>query len=238
METREYLHGPLEAVTPEFGCVVFGRDREQGLAAELGSFGATVALISDTAPTDVEGVHVIGVPEVTRLAAPILQILPASCWSSTPPGCAAWRSASSPASSRTPRSLDGPGGESRRGSSSPAVTVIGCVQADVLMSPVTELPAPGGTSLTDQMNMRVGGAGANAALAFAEAGHPVRLIGCVGDDQLGRWMQEQLEPFGLADELVVLGGAGQRADGRARVPGARPHVPHLSRRQRACGSRR
>jgi len=76
METREYLHGPLEAVQQDFGCVVFGRDREQGLAAELGSFGATVALISDTAPTRVEGVHVIGVPEVTRLAAPILQILP------------------------------------------------------------------------------------------------------------------------------------------------------------------
>ena len=76
METREYLHGPLEAVTPDFGCVVFGRAREQGLAAELGSFGATVALITDTAPPDVDGVHVIGVPEVTRLAAPILQILP------------------------------------------------------------------------------------------------------------------------------------------------------------------
>ena len=38
------------------------------------------------------------------------------------------------------------------------------------MSPVTELPPPGGTSLTDQMSMRAGGAGANAALAFAEAG--------------------------------------------------------------------
>lgn len=76
METREYLHGPLEAVTPDFGCVVFGRNREQGLAVELASFGATVALISDTAPSDVDGVHVIEVPEVTRLAAPILQILP------------------------------------------------------------------------------------------------------------------------------------------------------------------
>jgi glucosamine--fructose-6-phosphate aminotransferase (isomerizing) len=76
METREYLHGPLEAVREDFGCVVFGRDREQGLATELGSFGATVALISDTAPTDTDGVTVIGVPEVTRLAAPILQILP------------------------------------------------------------------------------------------------------------------------------------------------------------------
>ncbi len=91
-----------------------------------------------------------------------------------------------------------------RGAAAPAVTVIGCVQADVLMSPVTDLPAPGGTSLTDAMSIRAGGAGANAALAFAEAGLPVRLIGCVGDDQLGRWMCEQLEPLGLAEELVVV----------------------------------
>jgi glutamine---fructose-6-phosphate transaminase (isomerizing) len=76
METREYLHGPLEAVTAEFGCVVFGREREHGLAAALGSFGASVALISDTAPPEIDGVHVIELPEVMRLAAPILQILP------------------------------------------------------------------------------------------------------------------------------------------------------------------
>ena len=36
------------------------------------------------------------------------------------------------------------------------VTVIGCVQADVLMSPVTELPPAGGTLLTEQMSIRVG----------------------------------------------------------------------------------
>jgi glucosamine--fructose-6-phosphate aminotransferase (isomerizing) len=76
METREYLHGPLEAVDRSYGCVVFGRAREQGLAAELASFGATVALLSDTAPPDLDGVEVIALPEVTRLAAPILQILP------------------------------------------------------------------------------------------------------------------------------------------------------------------
>src|SRR4029078_679699 len=87
-----------------------------------------------------------------------------------------------------------------------AVTVIGCVQADVLMSPVSELPASGATLLTDEMSIRTGGAGANAALAFAEAGLPVRLIGCIGSDQLGRWMQEQLEPFGVAGRLVVRGG--------------------------------
>ena len=84
-----------------------------------------------------------------------------------------------------------------------SVTVVGCVQADVLTSPVTELPPAGGTLLTERMSVRVGGAGANTALALAEAGMHVRLIGCVGDDQLGRWMREELAPAGLADELLV-----------------------------------
>jgi sugar/nucleoside kinase (ribokinase family) len=80
------------------------------------------------------------------------------------------------------------------------------VQADVVMSPVTDLPAPGGTLLTEQAAVRVGGAGANAALAAIEAGMEVRLIGCIGDDQLGASLREQLAPAGLADELAV--GAG------------------------------
>lgn len=86
------------------------------------------------------------------------------------------------------------------------VTVIGCVQADVVMSPVSDLPAPGGTLLTESTATRVGGAGANAALAAVEAGMQVRLIGCLGDDHLGAWMREQLTPAGLADELVVVAG--------------------------------
>ncbi len=76
METREYLHGPLEAVAPGFGAIVFGRLREHGLAAELASFGATVALVSDRATRTGDGVGAIELPEVAALAAPILQILP------------------------------------------------------------------------------------------------------------------------------------------------------------------
>jgi glucosamine--fructose-6-phosphate aminotransferase (isomerizing) len=76
METREYLHGPLEAVAPGFGAIVFGRDRERALAAEMASFGAVVALLTDTGAGDVGGVDVIDLPEVPWLAAPVLQILP------------------------------------------------------------------------------------------------------------------------------------------------------------------
>jgi sugar/nucleoside kinase (ribokinase family) len=86
------------------------------------------------------------------------------------------------------------------------VTVIGGVQVDLLMSPVTELPKGGASLLADQMSMRLGGAAANSALAFAEAGVPVRLVGCIGDDHLGDWMREELAPFGLGHELAVVPG--------------------------------
>jgi glucosamine--fructose-6-phosphate aminotransferase (isomerizing) len=73
METREYLHGPLEAVAPGFGAVIFGRERERALAESMASFGAHVLLVGDR-NADVPGVTL---PEVSPIAAPILQILPA-----------------------------------------------------------------------------------------------------------------------------------------------------------------
>jgi glucosamine--fructose-6-phosphate aminotransferase (isomerizing) len=72
METREYLHGPLEAVAPGFGAVIFGRERERSLALEMASFGAQVALVGDRNG----GVPGFSLPEVPPIAAPILQILP------------------------------------------------------------------------------------------------------------------------------------------------------------------
>jgi glucosamine--fructose-6-phosphate aminotransferase (isomerizing) len=77
MDTREYLHGPLEAVAPGFGALVFGRARERALAGEMASFGAQVALVSDhRGAGDGNGVGVFELPQVPAVAAPILQILP------------------------------------------------------------------------------------------------------------------------------------------------------------------
>jgi glucosamine--fructose-6-phosphate aminotransferase (isomerizing) len=83
METREYLHGPLEAVTAGFGAVVFGRERERSLAESMVSFGAQVLLVGDrtgdvAGGTDLAGapLAVAALPEVSPTAAPILQILP------------------------------------------------------------------------------------------------------------------------------------------------------------------
>ncbi|MFL5863821.1 MAG: SIS domain-containing protein [Solirubrobacteraceae bacterium] len=76
METREYLHGPLEAVAPGFGAVIFGRERERSLARSMASFGAQVALVGDRGDGTKDGVAGMPLPEVSPIAAPILQILP------------------------------------------------------------------------------------------------------------------------------------------------------------------
>lgn len=76
METREYLHGPLEAVSSEFGCVLFGGEREAELAAELASFGARTLLLTDEPRRVSAGIEAIEIPHVADIAAPILQILP------------------------------------------------------------------------------------------------------------------------------------------------------------------
>lgn len=75
-ETRQYLHGPLEAARAGFCCLLFGRERERELAEALAGYGAAVSLITaDQGPAPF-GVHTIRVAEVGELAAPIVQIVP------------------------------------------------------------------------------------------------------------------------------------------------------------------
>lgn len=84
-----------------------------------------------------------------------------------------------------------------------SVTVIGCVNVDLLLAPLLDIPLPGTAAFVERMDLRVGGAGANAALALVEAGMAPRLVGAVGDDHYGRWVLDQLADFGLADDIVV-----------------------------------
>ena len=90
--------------------------------------------------------------------------------------------------------------------STAGVTVIGGVQIDVVIVPVAELPAPGQTRLVDQLSFRAGGAGSNTAVALSASGADVRLIGCVADDRLGRWLREDLGRLGLAHHIAVVEG--------------------------------
>jgi ribokinase len=67
------------------------------------------------------------------------------------------------------------------------VTVVGNVNADIVARPLLELPPPGGDLLVDTIEVRVGGAAANAGMALARLGLAPRVIGAVCDDYLGRF---------------------------------------------------
>jgi glutamine---fructose-6-phosphate transaminase (isomerizing) len=75
-ETRQYLHGPLEAVGEGVGCLVFGGGRERELAEAMASYGAAVAIVGAGARRVAATVTAIEVPAASGLAAPILDILP------------------------------------------------------------------------------------------------------------------------------------------------------------------
>src|SRR5919204_491266 len=86
------------------------------------------------------------------------------------------------------------------------IAIIGNVNADIVARPVSGPPPPGGDLLVETVEIRVGGAAANAALALAALGLRPRLAGCVGDDLLGTSVHSILRDRGLADEVTVLPG--------------------------------
>jgi len=76
-ETRQYLHGPLEAVDERFACILFGGERELELSRALAGYGARVCTVSERSPAHEEqGIFAFRVPAVAETASPILQILP------------------------------------------------------------------------------------------------------------------------------------------------------------------
>jgi glutamine---fructose-6-phosphate transaminase (isomerizing) len=76
-ETRQYLHGPLEAVRDGFCCLLFGAERELELGASLAGWGARVCVITSAARSaPPAGMQVVATAAVPELAAPILEIAP------------------------------------------------------------------------------------------------------------------------------------------------------------------
>ncbi len=81
------------------------------------------------------------------------------------------------------------------------ITVFGSINVDLVMQ-VDVLPLPGETMLCPEYLIVPGGKGANQALAARRAGAPVRMIGCVGQDDfadqaLSLLRQEKVDLAGL-----------------------------------------
>ena len=76
------------------------------------------------------------------------------------------------------------------------ITVVGSVNLDLLAF-CDRLPRPGETLTATEFERVPGGKGANQAVAAARLGADVRLIACVGDDDLGRLALTGLEAAGV-----------------------------------------
>jgi argininosuccinate lyase len=86
----------------------------------------------------------------------------------------------------------------------PSIHIIGNLQLDVLAGPVTALPAAGGDTIIDRIEVRPAGAAGNVSLALAALATRHRLFGALGDDYAGRWVLRELADLGLdADVRVV-----------------------------------
>lgn len=99
------------------------------------------------------------------------------------------------------------------------VHVIGNVQLDVLASPVTDMPPPGGDRIIDQIAVRTAGAAGNVSLAMAALETEHRLFGAIGDDDAGRWVAADLKRLGLDRDLHVRRGEATGISIALEAPG-------------------
>lgn len=81
------------------------------------------------------------------------------------------------------------------------IVVVGSINTD-LVSVTERIPQVGETVLGSSFQVHPGGKGANQAVAVAQLGYPVRMIGRVGSDSFGREARAHLENAGVDTELV------------------------------------
>lgn len=101
-----------------------------------------------------------------------------------------------------------------------AVTLIGNVNVDLIVRPISSLPPPGSEQAIDAIEIRAGGAAAIAGLTLARLGAVPRIVGCVGDDRFGRFLLEELEDAGLSiADVRVVSGTGSGVSIAFEAPG-------------------
>jgi sugar/nucleoside kinase (ribokinase family) len=76
----------------------------------------------------------------------------------------------------------------------PAILVIGNVNVDFILGPVTPWPRPGTETIFPQSELRIGGAAGNSALTLQALGAHFRILCNMGDDIFGRWLIDSFKP--------------------------------------------
>lgn len=81
------------------------------------------------------------------------------------------------------------------------IVVVGSINLD-LVANAARLPAPGETVFGTQFRTFFGGKGANQAVAAAKLGHPVLMIGKVGEDAFGSQLLDGLNQAGVGTACI------------------------------------
>jgi ribokinase len=89
------------------------------------------------------------------------------------------------------------------------IIVVGSINLD-LVARASTIPRPGETLIGDSFRTFHGGKGANQAVAAARLGHPVIMLGNVGDDPFGEQLRDSLRQSGVSVDAigVTLGASG------------------------------
>ncbi|MET9633999.1 PfkB family carbohydrate kinase [Lentzea sp. NPDC006480] len=82
------------------------------------------------------------------------------------------------------------------------IVVMGQMARDLVLV-VDEVPGPGDVAPVRERREMLGGKGANIAVALAQLGAPVRLVGVVGDDEVGERLIARAAADGIGTDAIV-----------------------------------
>lgn len=85
------------------------------------------------------------------------------------------------------------------------IACVGILVADAIAKPVQKIPEKGKLELVDSLALYTGGCASNAAIDMAKIGRKTAIIGKIGDDGFGRFMNESLKSEGVNTDGLVIG---------------------------------
>ncbi len=91
------------------------------------------------------------------------------------------------------------------------VLCVGLIVADHVCAPIERMPPAGTLITTERLELTIGGCASNVAVDLAKLNVSVGIVGCIGNDPLGRFVLEELQRNGVYCDYVELSSTSQTA---------------------------